>query len=111
MSIWLLQQLRLIHEFVKKLKGAGFSESQAEAVAEAQRDSLAQALDSQLASPSYSTVRKRSSTLTGYVRHKNQEKLICVHLRVYRCFTPAGKYSESAKERRVIRGNCRSAGV
>jgi len=33
------------HEFVKKLKGAGFSESQAEA----QRDSLAQALDSQLA--------------------------------------------------------------
>jgi len=37
------------HEFVKKLKGAGFSESQAEAVAEAQRDSLAQALDSQLA--------------------------------------------------------------
>ena len=37
------------HEFVKKLKSAGFSESQAEAVAEAQRDSLAQALDSQLA--------------------------------------------------------------
>ncbi len=37
------------HEFVKKLKGAGFSESQTEAVAEAQRDSLAQALDSQLA--------------------------------------------------------------
>ena len=37
------------HEFVKKLKGAGFSESQAEAVAEAQRDSLAQALDNHLA--------------------------------------------------------------
>ena len=37
------------HEFVKKLKSAGFSEAQAEAVAEAQRDSLAQALDSQLA--------------------------------------------------------------
>ena len=37
------------HEFVKKLKSAGFSESQAEAVAEAQRDSLAQALDSHLA--------------------------------------------------------------
>ena len=36
------------HEFVKKLKSAGFSESQAEVVAEAQRDSLAQALDSQL---------------------------------------------------------------
>ena len=37
------------HEFVKKLKSAGFSVSQAEAVTEAQRDSLAQALDSQLA--------------------------------------------------------------
>ena len=36
------------HEF-KKLKRAGFSEAQAEAVAKAQRDSLAQALDSQLA--------------------------------------------------------------
>jgi hypothetical protein len=37
------------HEFVKKLKSAGFSESQAEAIAEAQRDSLTQALVSQLA--------------------------------------------------------------
>jgi len=38
-----------IHKFVKKLKSAGFSESQAEAAAEAQRDYLEQALDSQLA--------------------------------------------------------------
>ena len=37
------------HEFVKKLKSAGFSESQAEAIAEAQSDSLTQALVSQLA--------------------------------------------------------------
>ena len=40
------------HEFVKKPKSAGFSELQAEAVAEAQRDSLAQALDSHLATKS-----------------------------------------------------------
>ena len=40
------------HEFVKKLKSAGFTELQAEAVAEAQRDSLAQALDSHLATKS-----------------------------------------------------------
>ena len=37
------------HAFVKKLKDAGFSETQAEAVSEAQRDSLSQALDNQLA--------------------------------------------------------------
>ncbi len=38
-----------IHEFVKRLKSTGFTELQAEAVTEAQRDSLAQVLEVQVA--------------------------------------------------------------
>jgi hypothetical protein len=37
------------HEYIKKLKAAGFSEQQAEALSVAQKDSLAQALDTALA--------------------------------------------------------------
>jgi hypothetical protein len=59
------------HEFVKKLKNAGFSESQAEAVAEAQRDSLAQALDSQLATKA--DVSRLELKLT---EHEGEFKLI-----------------------------------
>lgn len=59
------------HEFVKKLKAAGFSESQAEAVAEAQRDSLAQALDSQLA-----TKADISRLELKLIEHEGEFKLI-----------------------------------
>ncbi len=59
------------HEFVKKLKAAGFSESQAEAVAEAQRDSLAQALDSQLA-----TKTDISRLELKLIEHEGEFKLI-----------------------------------
>ena len=59
------------HEFVKKLKGAGFSESQAEAVAEAQRDSLAQALDSHLA-----TKTDISRLELKLIEHEGEFKLI-----------------------------------
>ena len=37
------------HELVKRLKEAGFSDSQAEALTLAQRDALSQALDTQIA--------------------------------------------------------------
>ena len=37
------------HEFIKKLKEAGFTEQQAEAMSEAQKESLAQALSSEVA--------------------------------------------------------------
>lgn len=40
------------HEFIKKLKSAGFSDEQAEALADAQKASFAQALDSALATKS-----------------------------------------------------------
>ena len=59
------------HEFVKKLKNAGFSESQAEAVAEAQRDSLAQALESQLA-----TKADISRLELKLIEHEGEFKLI-----------------------------------
>lgn len=59
------------HEFVKKLKSAVFSESQAEAVAEAQRDSLAQALDSQLA-----TKADISRLELKLIEHEGEFKLI-----------------------------------
>ena len=59
------------HEFVKKLKGAGFSESQAEAVAEAQRDSLAQALDNHLA-----TKADISRLELKLIEHEGEFKLI-----------------------------------
>jgi hypothetical protein len=59
------------HEFVKKLKSAGFSESQAEAVGEAQSDSLAQALDSQLATKA--DVSRLELKLT---QHEGEFKLI-----------------------------------
>lgn len=59
------------HEFVKKLKSAVFSESQAEAVAEAQRDSLAQALDSQLA-----TKADVSRLELKLIEHEGEFKLI-----------------------------------
>jgi hypothetical protein len=37
------------HEFVRRLRDAGMPEGQAEALAEAQRDALAQTLDTQMA--------------------------------------------------------------
>ena len=40
------------HELVKRLKQAGFSDAQAEALTLAQRDALSQALDTQLATKS-----------------------------------------------------------
>ena len=59
------------YEFVKKLKDAGFTERQAEAVTEAQRDSLSQALENQLATKT--DIAKLEIKL---IEHEGEFKLI-----------------------------------
>jgi hypothetical protein len=59
------------YEFVKKLKDAGFTERQAEAVTEAQRDSLSQALENQLATKA--DIAKLEIKL---IEHEGEFKLI-----------------------------------
>ena len=59
------------HELVKRLKEAGFSDAQAEALALAQRDALSQALDSQLATKA--DIARLELKLTG---HDGEFKLI-----------------------------------
>lgn len=59
------------HKFVRRLRDAGMPESQAEALADAQRDALAQTLDTQLA-----TKADISRIELKLVEHDGELKLI-----------------------------------
>ncbi len=54
------------HEFVKRLRDSGFTESQAEALSIAQKESLSQALDGQLATKTDITDLRRDMVEMKY---------------------------------------------